>query len=191
MANVPGTTELSDGWRFIGADEIDVSGRMLSQSAVAAGVLVPRMPATSLKARRDAGLYADDPYVGDHLTRIDQELWKRDWYSPDLLFESNAPDRVRPEPDTANRQFRIILSNTSDHLAFFTRIQMCRPDTAAEILPSHHSDNFVTVYPHEPLEVTAHFERQVLPAGDPTLAVTQVNGVRAGAPDSHTAAIAP
>lgn len=84
-----GTTELRTGWRLARADETDADGAVLSSRESGDGIAVPRMPATILRAQIDAGVYDDDLYVGDALTRIDQDLWKSDWWYM-LTFDAPA-----------------------------------------------------------------------------------------------------
>ncbi len=73
-----GSTELRNDWHLLDGDTISKSGSQLSTAAVTDGIAIPRMPATILRAQVDAGMYEEDLYSGDALTRIDQDLWKRD-----------------------------------------------------------------------------------------------------------------
>ncbi|MFZ1381479.1 MAG: hypothetical protein WAS54_01660 [Scrofimicrobium sp.] len=84
-----GSTELRNDWHLLDGDTISKSGSQLSTAAVTDGILIPRMPATILRAQVDAGMYEEDLYSGDALTRIDQDLWKRDWWYT-LTFDAPA-----------------------------------------------------------------------------------------------------
>ncbi len=72
--------ELSDGWRLMRDDEVNVGGAELSVAdAPVSGIAVKRMPATILRAMSDAGL-TGDLAVGDVLTRVERDLWQHDWW---------------------------------------------------------------------------------------------------------------
>lgn len=81
----------------------------------------------------------------------------------------------RDAADDATRQFRIRVTNPSDSIAFFIRVELRHPGTQEEILPSRYSDNFVTVYPGESVEIDAEFARALLSEGQPELRIEGVN----------------
>lgn len=85
----PGTAELQHDWRLIDSHELTADGPGLSSHRSAAGIAIPVMPATILRAQVDAGVYREDLYAGDALTRIDQDLWTRDWWYT-LTFDAPA-----------------------------------------------------------------------------------------------------
>jgi exo-1,4-beta-D-glucosaminidase len=56
---------------------------------------------------------------------------------------------------------RITLKNPTNHIAFFVRVEVTKGNDGEEILPIVYDDNYVTVFPHESLAITATFRPEV------------------------------
>lgn len=87
------------------------------------------------------------------------------------------------EASDTTRRFRVRLHNPTPHIAFFVRVHLC-DENSEELLPITYSDNYVTVYPGETVEVAAEVEEHLLKAGAPVLTTTPALPPRSA--DSHT-----
>jgi len=56
----------------------------------------------------------------------------------------------------------IKLTNKSNHIAFFVRVEIASDPEAHEILPIRYDDNYVTVFPHESCTLSAVFDSSLL-----------------------------
>ena len=54
------------------------------------------------------------------------------------------------------------LSNTSNHIAFFVRVEVTRGPNGDEVLPITYDDNYITIFPHESRTVTATMQLPAL-----------------------------
>jgi exo-1,4-beta-D-glucosaminidase len=54
------------------------------------------------------------------------------------------------------------LTNTSNHIAFFVRVEVTHGPNGDEVLPITYDDNYVTVFPHESRRVTATMQPSAL-----------------------------
>jgi exo-1,4-beta-D-glucosaminidase len=72
---------------------------------------------------------------------------------------------------------RVTLTNASDALAFFVRVQVTAGANGEEVLPVEWSDNYVTLLPGETRQLTARYEVRDLHGRAPTLAVSGWNVV--------------
>lgn len=88
----------------------------------------------------------------------------------DTLLEELDPDNTL---GTDLRRFRIGLHNPTEHLAFFTRVELHGTD-GQELLPITYSDNYVTVYPRETVEVFADLDRRLIGSTPPSVATLPV-----------------
>lgn len=108
--------------------------------------------------------------------RVRQYTWPD--FSP--LFELPKAEltaelaEVEGSPE-GRREFQVSLTNPTDALAFFVRVELRHPGTTEEILPSRYSDNFVTVYPGESIEINSEIESYLLPGKQPELHIEGVN----------------
>lgn len=81
-----------------------------------------------------------------------------------------APLRISARK-SGEREVIIALSNPSERIAFFERAEVLATRDGDEILPVTYSDNYVTVFPGETVEVRAS-----VPAGTPAPAWVRVTG---------------
>jgi exo-1,4-beta-D-glucosaminidase len=93
---------------------------------------------------------------------------------PQVILESqveevDVPEASAPSGENVMRKFRITLHNSSSNIAFFVRVELHDSDKQ-EILPITYSDNYVTIYPGEAVEVEAACERDRF-EGTPVLSV--------------------
>ncbi|MFK3666302.1 glycosyl hydrolase 2 galactose-binding domain-containing protein [Ochrobactrum teleogrylli] len=88
-----GKIELQHGWRLIRDDDakaaqIDVPNAALGDS----GYAIQTMPSTVLNTLSKAGVYKDI-YYGDNLTKVDNTLWKHQWWYQTKLDVPEGHDR--------------------------------------------------------------------------------------------------
>jgi len=88
-----GKIELQHGWRLIRDDDakaaqIDVPNAALGDS----GYAIQIMPSTVLNTLSKAGVYKDI-YYGDNLTKVDNTLWKHQWWYQTKLDVPEGHDR--------------------------------------------------------------------------------------------------
>lgn len=88
---------------------------------------------------------------------------------PPVTLQATLSEAEAGSANNGLRSFRIVLRNPSPHIAFFVRAEL-HDAAGQEILPSTYSDNYVTVYPGETVEIEAAFERTRYP-GPTTLAL--------------------
>ncbi|MDD2557660.1 MAG: hypothetical protein RBR43_06135 [Desulfuromonadaceae bacterium] len=93
---------------------------------------------------------------------------------PKVTLQTEVSEAPVDPGNSGMRSFRIVLRNPSDNIAFFVRTEL-HDSNGQEILPITYSDNYVTVYPGEAVEILAEFERDRY-QGTPTLALIP-NGV--------------
>lgn len=77
---------------------------------------------------------------------------------PQVTLQAKVSEAPADSQNNGMRNFRIVLRNPSNHIAFFVRTELHDND-GMEILPITYSDNYVTVYPGETVEIDAAFER--------------------------------
>ena len=77
---------------------------------------------------------------------------------PKVALRAKVSEVPADSGNNGMRSFKIVLRNPSSHIAFFTRVEL-HDSQGQEILPSTYSDNYVTVYPGETVEIDAAFER--------------------------------
>lgn len=61
----------------------------------------------------------------------------------------------------------IRLTNNSNHVAFFLRVEIMQDSNGMEILPIRYDDNYVTVFPHESRTLEAVFDSALLAGHNP------------------------
>ncbi|MBV6273723.1 hypothetical protein KVP09_12500 [Alcaligenaceae bacterium CGII-47] len=77
---------------------------------------------------------------------------------PQVTLQAKVSEVPANSQNNGMRNFRIVLRNPSKHIAFFVRAEL-HDGGGMEILPITYSDNYVTVYPGETVEIDAAFER--------------------------------
>lgn len=77
---------------------------------------------------------------------------------PQVSLQAKASETPADSGNNGMRNFSIVLRNPSKHIAFFVRTEL-HDTEGKEILPITYSDNYVTVYPGETVEIDAAFER--------------------------------
>ena len=77
---------------------------------------------------------------------------------PQVTLQSTVAELPAASRNDGMRSFKIVLKNPSSHIAFFVRTEL-HDSQGKEILPITYSDNYVTVYPGETVEIEAAFER--------------------------------
>lgn len=77
---------------------------------------------------------------------------------PKVTLQAKVSESPADSENMGMRSFKIVLRNPSSHIAFFVRTEL-HDGEGKEILPSTYSDNYVTVYPGEAVEIEAAFER--------------------------------
>jgi exo-1,4-beta-D-glucosaminidase len=92
------------------------------------------------------------PQKNDYYTSLNQEKWS-DMTSlntmPTVKLEIEAQQKKVGE----ERQVTIRLHNPSTHIAFFERTTISKEKDGNEILPIQYTDNYVTVFPYETVEI--------------------------------------
>ena len=63
----------------------------------------------------------------------------------------------------------IKLTNRSDHIAFFVRVEIAVDPEGYEILPIRYNDNYITVFPHESCTLSAVFDSSLLTRHEPVI----------------------
>jgi exo-1,4-beta-D-glucosaminidase len=69
----------------------------------------------------------------------------------------------------------ITLTNNSNHIAFFVRVELTRGSDGDEILPIVYDDNYLTLFPHQARTISAKFQNSQLAGGTPALRVEGYN----------------
>jgi exo-1,4-beta-D-glucosaminidase len=67
------------------------------------------------------------------------------------------------------------LTNNSNHIAFFVRVEATAGAGGEEVLPVTYDDNYVTLFPHESRTVTAKLDASHLNGKKPALRVEGYN----------------
>lgn len=93
---------------------------------------------------------------------------------PKVTLQTKVAEVAIDSGNNGMRNFRIVLRNPGSNIAFFVRTEL-HDSTGKEILPITYTDNYVTVYPGEAVEIFAEFERERY-QGTPVLALIP-NGV--------------
>lgn len=109
----------------------------------------PLVDNTYWKSQKD-----DDvgPSKNDYFTSLQQEKWS------DMTALNTMP-QVKVEIDAQQRKvgeethITIRLHNPSSHIAFFERVTVSKTKGGNEILPIEYTDNYVTVFPGETVEI--------------------------------------
>ena len=57
-----------------------------------------------------------------------------------------------------NTTTKIVLTNNSDHIAFFLRAEITRGEDGEEVLPITYEDNYITLFPHESRTIQASYQ---------------------------------
>jgi exo-1,4-beta-D-glucosaminidase len=92
------------------------------------------------------------PQKNDYYTSLQQEKWS------DMTALNTMP-AVKVEIEAQKKKvgeeshFTIRLHNPSSHIAFFERVTVSETKNGNDILPIEYSDNYVTVFPGETVEV--------------------------------------
>jgi exo-1,4-beta-D-glucosaminidase len=75
--------------------------------------------------------------------------------------------------EEVNRETRahIILSNNSNHVAFFLRAEITTDSDGPEVLSIRYDDNYITVFAHETRTLDAAFDTSLLAGHKPTLRI--------------------
>jgi exo-1,4-beta-D-glucosaminidase len=117
---------------------------------------------------------ADDNISRDRQFTLDQNKWAD--YS---ALNSMAPAEVSVSADASSRDgntaTKIVLTNNSDHVAFFLRVEITRGEDGEEILPISYEDNYITLFPHESKTIQAHYQDAALSGHTPALRLEGYN----------------
>jgi exo-1,4-beta-D-glucosaminidase len=65
-------------------------------------------------------------------------------------------------PVNGEERANIKLTNQSDHIAFFVRVEIAGDPEGYEILPIRYDDNYVTVFPRETRTLSAMFDSSLM-----------------------------
>jgi exo-1,4-beta-D-glucosaminidase len=68
-------------------------------------------------------------------------------------------------------RIRIVITNSSDHIAFFSRIEVTKGVGGLEVLPIIYQDNYITIFPHESNAIEGSFRTVDLDGLEPALLV--------------------
>jgi exo-1,4-beta-D-glucosaminidase len=85
------------------------------------------------------------------------------------------------------RTATITLTNNSNHIAFFVRVELTRGNEGEEILPIVYDDNYLTLFPHQSRTISVKFQNSQLAGATPAWRVEGYNvpkkllSLRAGA----------
>jgi exo-1,4-beta-D-glucosaminidase len=90
-------------------------------------------------------------------------------------IERETPGRERRCPIIFDRTAKIKISNLSNHIAFFLRVEVAKGKDGDEVLPITYDDNYVTVFPHECKWIKAQFRAQDLDGQLPFVKVESGN----------------
>jgi exo-1,4-beta-D-glucosaminidase len=94
-------------------------------------------------------------------------------------LNSMAPAEVSVSADASSRDgntaTKIVLTNNSDHVAFFLRVEITRGEDGEEILPISYEDNYITLFPHESKTIQAHYQDAALSGHTPALRLEGYN----------------
>ena len=74
-----------------------------------------------------------------------------------------------------DRTATITLTNKSNHIAFFVRLELTKGLDGEEILPITYEDNYVTLFPHQSWTITAHFRDSQIVGATPALRLEGYN----------------
>ncbi len=70
---------------------------------------------------------------------------------------------------------KITLTNNSNHVAFFARIEVTKGSDAEEVLPVRYEDNYITLFPNESRTIEANFRASDLAGQNPALRLEGYN----------------
>jgi len=81
-----------------------------------------------------------------------------------------------------DRTTNITLTNKSNHIAFFVRVEVTNGIDGEEILPITYGDNYITLFPHQSRTIRANFRATELAGAIPALRVEGYNVTKRTAP---------
>jgi len=92
------------------------------------------------------------PQKNDYYTSLQQQKWA-DMTSLNTMPAANVEIEAQQKMVGEENHVKIRLHNPSEHIAFFERATISETRDGNEILPIQYSDNYVTVFPGETIEI--------------------------------------
>jgi len=92
------------------------------------------------------------PQKNDYYTSLNQEKWS-DMTALNTMFSVNVKIEAEQKKVGVESHVIIRLHNPSTQIAFFERVTVSETKEGNEILPIEYTDNYVTVFPGETVEI--------------------------------------
>ena len=92
------------------------------------------------------------PQKNDYFTSLNQEKWS-DMTALNTMPVVKLEIEAQQKKVGEESQVTIRLHNPSTHIAFFERVTISKEKDGNEILPIQYTDNYVTVFPGETVEI--------------------------------------
>jgi exo-1,4-beta-D-glucosaminidase len=130
---------------------------------------------------------ADDNVSKDRQFTLDQNKWA-DYSALNSMAPADVSISADSNSQSGNTTTKIVLTNNSDHVAFFLRAEITRGDDGEEVLPTTYEDNYITLFPHESKTIQASYQDAALSGHTPALRLEGYNvGKRIAAIHAGTA----
>ena len=129
---------------------------------------------------------ADDNVSKDRQFTLDQNKWA-DYSALNSMAPAEVSVSAHSSVHEGNATTKIVLTNNSDHIAFFLRAEITRGDDGEEILPITYEDNYITLFPRESRTIQAGYQEAALSGQTPALRLEgynvgkQIAAIHAGA----------
>jgi exo-1,4-beta-D-glucosaminidase len=117
----------------------------------------------------DLGSPANDKQFTTNLTQWADLTALNSMPVPKLTIQSSATNQG------SDRIIKTTMTNTSNHIAFFVRVEVTRGPAGGEFLPITYDDNYITLFPHESRTITATVQSSVLGGTVPAVRVEGYN----------------
>jgi len=161
-------------------DDRSVNDISVSYNGINQVMLLPRYPESSpvffVRCQlfdKSGNIVVDNPYwksqkdddVGpqknDYFTSLNQEKWS-DMTALNTMSAVNLEIGAQQKKVGTETHVTIRLHNPSTQIAFFERVTVSETKDGNEILPIEYTDNYVTVFPGETVEVEATIRKDAL-----------------------------
>lgn len=124
--------------------------------------------------------HEDIPVGMDPNAMMDAMVLKQDQWADFTALNSMPQVKLASKVEELDakgdlRRFQISLENPTEHVAFFVRAELHLDEQSGEILPITYSDNYVTVYPGETLQIEAEVNKSQLQEQAPLIFVEGYN----------------
>ena len=83
--------------------------------------------------------------------------------------------QAKLDPSAESRTARVTLTNKSNHIAFFVRLELMKGLDGEEALPLTYEDNYVTLFPHTARTIRVNFRYALLVTTSPGLRLEGYN----------------